>query len=369
MVYLTDLALNDYRNYSDQTVRFAPGVTILVGRNGQGKTNLIEAIAYLATFSSHRVSADAALVRAGAPGAVVRAKVVEKTRERVIELEIIAGKANRAKLNRTPVRTKDILGIVRTVVFAPEDLALVKGDPAVRRQFLDELGIMRMPRYADIKVRYEKVVRQRSALLKAGRRDELDVWDDQLASLGAEITAVRTQLVSELEPHIAHAYALLADGEAAGARLATSLEAAEERDGVEAQNDPIEVRLRSALQRARSRELDRGVCLVGPHRDELVLAIGDLPARGYASHGESWSLALAMRLASFRLLSDDDPPILVLDDVFAELDTRRRQSLVEVMSQAEQVLVTVAVEADVPEELAGRSMRIEGGKIVEVSDD
>lgn len=368
-MYVSDLALSDYRNYADQVVRFERGVTLLVGRNGQGKTNLVEAIAYLATFSSHRVSADAALVRSGAPGAVIRAKAVEAGRERVIELEIIAGRANRAKLNRSPVKTREILGIVRTVTFAPEDLALVKGDPAERRRFLDEIAIMRMPRYADLKSRYDKIVRQRAALLKSGRTSGLEVWDLQLASAGAEISQIRAQLVADLAPHVAEAYAALAEGAVAGVQLAPSLETTEERYGLETGAASLEQRMLTAVQKVRQRELDRGLCLVGPHRDELALSIGDLPARGYASHGESWSLALALRLASFTLLADDDPPILILDDVFAELDSRRRSRLAQMVGAAEQVFVTAAVEGDVPEELVGRTLRVDAGTVTEVSDE
>lgn len=368
-MYVSDLALSDFRNYHDQVVRFQPGVTVLLGRNGQGKTNLVEAIAYLATFSSHRVSADTALVRAGTPGAVVRAKAVEKGRERVVELEVIAGRANRAKLNRSPVRPRELLGIIRTVVFAPEDLALVKGDPSERRRFLDELSVMRMPRYADVKSRYDKVVRQRSALLKAGRRSELDVWDSQLAALGAEISRIRGDLVVELAPHVTAAYAEIADGASAQIELSSSLAAAEQKEGVDPGDQELEERLLNALERARPRELDRGLCLVGPHRDELSLIINDLPARGYASHGESWSLALGLRLGSFQLLADDDPPILILDDVFAELDSLRREKLASMVGEADQVVVTAAVDDDVPAALSGALLRVEAGAVTEVSDD
>lgn len=368
-MYISDLALSDYRNYHEQIVRFDPGVTLLLGRNGQGKTNLVESVAYLATLASHRVSADGALVRVGAPGAVVRAKVVEHGRERVVELEIIAGRANRAKLNRTPVRAREILGVVRTVVFAPEDLALVKGDPAERRRFLDEIAVMRMPRYADLKSRYEKVVRQRSALLKSQRRAELDVWDAQLAEAGARIMRFREDLVDDLAPHVSAAYEALSDGGTAHIRMASSLAGVEQKERLSEGELSVEERLLRALEHARPRELERGVCLVGPHRDELVLAIGELPARGYASHGESWSLALALRLASFSLMADDDPPILILDDVFAELDTARRAQLARIVGTAEQVIVTAAVDADVPQELAGRALRVHAGRVTEVSDE
>lgn len=375
-MFVSDLALSDYRNYREAVVRFDEGTVVILGANGQGKTNLVEAIAYLSTFSSHRVSADAALVRAGAPGAVVRAKVVRRDRPTVLELEIIAGRANRARVNRSPARTRDVLGILKTVVFAPEDLTLVKGDPAERRRYLDDLVVTRVPRLAGVRSEYERILRQRSALLKSaggGRRaptallSTLDVWDGHLAAAGAELLAARASLVAELAPRVAAAYRDVSDG-AGEVTLAirSSLERAE--DDVAPDGD-LEARLLAAMQRLRPQELDRGVCLVGPHRDDLVLTLGDLPARGYASHGESWSLALALRLGAFGLLRAEDPdgetPVLILDDVFAELDTHRRARLAALVREAQQVFVTAAVPADVPAELDGQCFHVRAGVIGE----
>lgn len=382
-MYLSHLALNDFRNYREAICEFSPGANVLVGANGQGKTNVVEAIAYLATFTSHRVAADAALVRAGTPGAVVRAKTQVGSRSLLLELEIIAGKANRARLNRAPVRPRELLGIVRVVMFAPEDLALVKGDPAERRRFLDELVVTRTPRLAGVKADYDKTLRQRSALLKqsGGSRhadpmvlSTLDVWDAQLAAAGAELMKARADVVRDIAPHVDRAYREVADGDGpATLELATSLAKEEERHELALPETGAEeiaglrTRLEAALRAVRTRELDRGVTLVGPHRDDLLLGIGELPAKGYASHGESWSLALALKLASFRLLIEDDPdsgsPILILDDVFAELDARRRARLAEVVAAADQSFITAAVAEDLPEGLSGRRFRVVAGEI------
>jgi len=393
-LYISDLALSDFRNYREAVARFTEGVITIVGANGQGKTNLVEAIAYLSTFSSHRVSADAALVRAGAAGAVVRAKVMSNGHPTVLELEIIAGRANRARINRAPARTRDLLGVIRTVVFAPEDLALVKGDPAERRRYLDDLVVARTPRLTVVRGEYEKILRQRSALLKStggGRRvpgalmSTLDVWDGHLAAAGAQMMAARSALVSELAPLVATAYRSVSDGaDEATIEIRSSLEKAEQRsaegDGEAGQPptpDPLDIdaltaRLVDAMHLLRPQELDRGVCLVGPHRDDLVLRIGDLPARGYASHGESWSLALALRIGAFELLREDGPagetPILILDDVFAELDMKRRARLASMVGEAQQVFITAAVPEDIPAELTGRRFRVTDG-VVELEEE
>lgn len=400
-MYVADLALTDFRSWADLVVAFPPGVSALVGANGQGKTNVVEAVAYLATFTSHRVAGDAALVRRGASRAVVRARAVRGERSAVLEVEIVAGRANRARLNRAPVqRPRDVLGIVRSVVFAPEDLSLVKGDPDGRRRFLDDLLVMLTPRMAGVRSDYERLLRQRSALLKSaspargGRGSDalrtLDVWDGHLAAAGAQIVAARTALVGSLQPHVALAYERVSAGHG-DARLAyrssldddaTSLgRYTGEAGGSQAAGGNsgrdvavLEARLLEAMARLRSREIERGVCLVGPHRDDLSLGIGDLPARGYASHGESWSLALALRLASYELLRADESgewsaggePVLILDDVFAELDTRRRDRLAAMVSSAEQVVVTAAAAADVPEVLEGARFDVGEGKVTRV---
>lgn len=369
-MFVSDLALSDFRNYAEALVAFTPGVMVLQGANGQGKTNLVEAIGYLASFTSHRVSADTALVRAGTPGAVVRAKAVTGGRATVLELEIIAGRANRARINRTAVKPRELLGYVHCVMFAPEDLALVKGDPGERRRLLDELAVQLNPRLADPRARYDHVLRQRAALLKSMRirryPDDvamLDVWDQQLADLAAQLHAARADVVENLSPHVRSAYAFLAPGGHADLELRTSLQ--REEESADVADTSLADRYLQALAAARPREIERGVCLVGPHRDELHLTINELPARGYASHGESWSLALALRLGSFELLRAqlEDSPILILDDVFAELDTARRIKLAELAKQAEQVFVTAAVAEDVPPQLTHVTYRVAHGTI------
>lgn len=389
-MYVSDLALTDFRSYHHVVVSLEPGVTALVGANGQGKTNLVEAIAYLATFSSHRVAGDQALVRHGAERAVVAAKVMRADRPRVLELEIVSGKANRARINRSPVtRARELLGHLRTVLFAPEDLALVKGDPDGRRRFLDDLLIQREAKLAAVRSDYDRIIRQRNALLKsagAARRGSgggdlrtLDVWDEKAAAAGAELIAARVRTVQDLRPHVRTAYDEIADGKdpALIGYRSSLLEHAGTADDDEAQaaltDVPlVQARLVEAMARLRGREIERGVSLVGPHRDDLVLALGELPARGYASHGESWSFALALRLASYELLRTEDTfeadgePVLILDDVFAELDSGRRARLAQMVSSAQQVLITAAVAGDVPEELQGARIDVADGTATRV---
>ncbi|EIV95068.1 DNA replication/repair protein RecF [Frankia sp. QA3] len=372
-MHLTHLSLVDFRSYSSLDLTLGPGAITLVGRNGQGKTNLIEAIGYVATLASHRVAADAPLVREGASHAVVRARIVRGDRAALVELEIVPGRANRARLNRAPVpRPRDVLGLLCTVLFAPEDLALVKGDPAGRRQFLDELLVARTPRMAAVLADYDRVLKQRSALLRtagaarrAGGKGDLrtlDVWDGYLATYGAELLAARLALVEALRPGVAGAYAAVAGAQASVGFEYRASVPLPQPDPALPDRQQLEETLRTELVAARPREIERGQTLVGPHRDDLLLALDGRPARGYASHGESWSLALALRLASFELLrADDREPVLLLDDVFAELDARRRSRLAELVAPAEQVLVTAAVEADVPAELtAARYVVAEG---------
>ncbi|WP_067486964.1 DNA replication/repair protein RecF [Actinomadura hibisca] len=372
-MHVAHLSLQDFRSYATAEVPLEPGVTAFVGPNGQGKTNLVEAVGYVATHGSHRAATDAPLVRQGAPRAIVRAGVVKDDRKALIELEINPGRANRARLNRSPVpRPREILGMVRTVLFAPEDLALVKGDPGERRRFMDELLTARAPRFAGVRADYERVLKQRNALLKsaaAHRRAPgaevlatLDVWDSHLARTGAELLAARLDLVAGLRPLVARAYEALApNGGAADLIYKSSLGAAE----LSTDRAQLAEQLLAGVGEARKQELERGVSLVGPHRDELVLRLGELPARGYASHGESWSFALGLRLAAFDLLrADGDDPVLILDDVFAELDAGRRRRLAGMVAPAEQVLITAAVPADVPGELTGASFTVSGGQVV-----
>lgn len=384
------LSVADFRSYVSADLPLEPGVTVLVGLNGQGKTNLVEAIGYVATLSSHRVATDQPLVRHGAEQAVIRAQVHRHDRDTLVELEITPGRANRAKINRAAVaRTRDVLGTLRTVLFAPEDLALVKGDPAERRKFLDELLVARQPRWAAVRSDYDRVVKQRNALLKQGapllraggrsRRprpgdpgpDEaresvlhtLHVWDSHVASVGAQLLYARLRLCRDLRADLATSYDAVSDTDArAQMRYKASVHQvlAERIAGGEVpQIADLEQGLLESLADVRDQEIDRGVSLVGPHRDDLVLTLGDLPAKGYASHGESWSMALGLKLAAYQLLRRDigDDPVLILDDVFAELDARRRERLAALVQDSEQVIITAAVPADIPASLTSVGAR------------
>ena len=400
-MYISDLALSDFRSYDELVLALEPGPTALIGPNGQGKTNLVEAVAYLSTLSSHRAGADTALVRRAPPGepqpggAVVRAKVVHGERPSVLEIEIIAGRANRARLNRAAVRPRDLLGILRTVVFAPEDLALVREEPGVRRRFLDDLAVTLRPSLAGVRAEHDKILSQRSSLLKSARAarrsggvpasmiSSLEVWDAQLAAAAARLMAARTDVVARLRPWVAASYERVSRGQSA-ARLAyrSSLllhegrpepgpggeAAASHAQDIETELADVAAtaaRLETAMSELRGREIDRGTNLVGAHRDDLVLHLGDLPAKGFASHGEQWSLALALRLASYEMLrrdvdayGGDGEPVLILDDVFASLDAGRRAALADVVAGAQQALLTAAVDDDVPAELAGTRLRV-----------
>jgi DNA replication and repair protein RecF len=381
-MHVVRLSLHDFRSYAAAEVALPPGVTAFVGRNGQGKTNLVEAVDYVARLSSHRVASDAPLVRFGAEQAVVRAAVVRDGREALLEVEINPGRSNRARVNRSPLpRARELLGLVRTVLFSPEDLALVKGDPSERRRFLDDLLVQRAPRYAGVRSDYDRVLRQRNALLKTagqrgGRRsgpDEhfestLEVWNQQLAAVGAELLAARLALVGDLEPLVGRAYEAVARGAGQADATLTYRPSFDlgplGAPGVVPERTSLRDALLAELDRRRAEELQRGISLVGPHRDELLLGLGDLPVKGYASHGESWSFALALRLASYDLLrAGGDDPILILDDVFAELDAERRDRLAELVAGAEQVLVTAAVAADVPALLRGHRIDVVDGKV------
>lgn len=413
---ISHVALDDFRSYRHQVCELPAGVSVFVGHNGQGKTNLVEAIAYLSTFSSHRVAADTALVRvptgeeAPPGGAMIRVKLVtgEHTtslsgdnsdnasdtsqagesserrdqagrRDQVVELEVVRGKANRARLNRTTLAAKKILGMVRTVVFAPEDLSIVRDAPQVRRRFIDECAIQLHPTFSAVRADFDRVARQRAAVLKAAsarvRRGQvpdlstLEIWDDQFVELSAQVTLERHRVVMLLSTPASDAYSSVADSPR---EFSVGLEASVSAFSDIDVTDPtahIEA-LRQALQHVRDDEVRRGVNLVGAHRDDLELTLGHLPVKGYASHGESWSAALALRLASFEVLSDEgERPILILDDVFAELDAKRRQALVEVIRQADQVLITAAVESDVPDQLDAHIFRVhwdpEDGSVIE----
>jgi DNA replication and repair protein RecF len=374
-MHVSALSLTDFRSWSQLDLELTPGPTALIGSNGQGKTNVVEALLYVATLGSHRVSSDAPLVRQGAERAIVRAQLQRDDRELLVELELNPGKANRARVNRAPVpRAREVLGLLRAVLFAPEDLELVKGDPSDRRRFLDDLLVLRTPRLAGVRADYERVLQQRTALLKtaflakrSGGADmrTLDVWDSHLAQTGAELLSARLLLVEELLPYAQVAYREVSKGQGElGMAYKSSLGDAMPDT---ADREVLSAVLLSELARSRPQEVDRGVSLVGPHRDELVLSLGTLPVKGYASHGESWSVALALRLASYELLrSDGGEPVLVLDDVFAELDTGRRERLASLVEGAGQVLVTAAVPGDVPEQLVGGRYDVHDGAVTRV---
>jgi DNA replication and repair protein RecF len=387
-VFVDHLQLTDFRSYEWVDLQLEAGVTTLVGANGQGKTNLVEAIEYLSTMNSHRVASEVPLVRSGAVRAIVRAGVqaaLDDPRRLTLELEINPGKANRARLNRSPLRqAREIIGVLRTVVFSPGDIAIVKGDPSERRRFLDDLTVARWPRLAGVRADYERVLRQRNTLLKSlsgrlraqqPRRDgqpsadaeaTLEVWDTHLARAGGELLEARLTTLADLAPHVSKAYADIAptnNDAAAEYRASVDLSALRQAQAGLDRALLCDLLMKAMAER-RNEEIQRGVSLVGPHRDDIALSLSMLPAKGYASHGESWSFALALRLGSFHLLrADGVEPVLVLDDVFAELDWVRRERLASGVRVAEQVLVTAAVGADVPEVLAGRRFRVAGGEV------
>jgi len=376
-VHLTRLALTDFRSYESVDVKLGPGVTTFTGSNGQGKTNLVEAACYVATFASHRVATDAPLVRQGADRAILRAAIRSAGRDSLVEIEINAGRANRVRLNRSPVsRPREVLGVLRCVLFAPEDLTVVKGDPDQRRRYLDDLLVASRPRYAGVRADYERVLRQRTALLRSAKAQggvppsAMEVWDDHLVAMGAELTAARLRLIAGIQPLVARSYSAVS-GTERDTTMRYRMSALRQADAgletdLELDADPAKIAglLREALAARRRAELERAVCLVGPHRDELELQVGGLPSRGYASHGESWSLALALRLAAYQLLrAGGEDPVLILDDVFAELDSDRRDRLADLVGDAEQVLVTAAVPADVPAGLSGTRYTVAKGVI------
>jgi DNA replication and repair protein RecF len=391
-VHVARLSLTDYRNYERAELELGPGATVLVGRNGQGKTNLVEAIGYLSTLGSHRVSGDQALIRAGADAAIVRALLAHGDRQLLVELQLNRQGANRAQLNRSPVKTRELPRYAHSVLFAPEDLAIVRGEPSVRRRMLDELLVQRTPRLAGVMADYERVLKQRNSLLKSARArglavdklTTLDIWDERLVALGAELIDQRVALIGELGAPLAAAYHSIVDADhSPELRPSLSIDGADDDDGAAGFERPAATtaeadvaasttsRFTEALRMLRPKELERGITLVGPHRDDVVLLLNGLPAKGYASHGESWSFALALRLASAELLRRDSStgdPVLMLDDVFAELDRLRRERLASAIGGFEQVLVTAAVLEDVPSPLTARIVHIEAGRIVDDED-
>lgn len=393
-MFIEQLALADFRSYERVDVSLRPGITILVGPNGMGKTNIVEAIGYLGSLSSHRVSGDGPLIRFGAERAVVSARIIRAGQAATVEVEINSGRPNRARINRaSPVAARDILGLCRIVFFSPEDLALVKGEPAVRRRFLDDLLVSLVPHHAATRSDYERVLKQRNALLKSARaggrsgtayESTLDVWDQHMAAAGARLVKARLETLQRLKPHFDSAYLHISDGpRQTTAQYSSGLidgfddeirgaggYAAEAGELYGLSVEELTERYLAAFAKHRRRELERGISLVGPHRDDVDLLLGSAPAKGYASHGETWSVALALRLGTYHLLCEDDQspgatPILILDDVFAELDEGRRERLAATVAGAEQVLVTAAVASDIPASLAGIKIRVFPGAVEE----
>jgi len=391
-LHVKRLTLTDFRNYRAAEVELEPGVTVFVGPNGQGKTNLVESLGYLATVGSHRTSVDQAMIRAGQDAAIVRALLRHADRELLVEVQLNRGAANRAQVNRSAVRTRELPRYFSSVLFAPEDLALVRGEPSARRRFIDELLVQRAPRLAGTQADYARVVTQRNSLLKSARAQRLqsaqlstlEIWDERLIELGSELIDRREQLVTELSEPVHAAYQAVAgvDQHPAISQRLSVLGAGGDDDDAEVgasapggdgpaggrASQPTRELFRAALAGVRRKELERGLTLVGPHRDDLLFELNGLPAKGYASHGESWSFALALKLASAELLRADSTtgdPVLVLDDVFAELDANRRRALAGAIAGFEQVLITAAVLDDIPSELGARLVRIAAGEVVE----
>lgn len=371
-MYVSALTLVDFRSHHHVEIELTPGSTVFVGANGQGKTNLVEAIDYLSRMDSHRVSSDVPLVRMGSDQAIIRSRVCRNDREISVEMEINTNRANRVRVNGNVLtRNRDAIGAVRTVMFSPDDLSLVKGDPGDRRRFLDQLVVMANPRHSQTRSDVDRILKQRNTLLKSARGRKniddstIDIWDEHLARAGSELILARMSVLDNLADHLSRAHTKVTTDAAAhrqqvSARYRSSVEdIAETRDLVE-----IHDLLLTALGDNRQAERERGVTLVGPHRDDVLLTIGDMPAKGYASHGEIWSLALALRLASHELLrADGDDPILILDDVFAELDTKRREHLALLVQDTEQVLITAAVPHDVPDALSGVRFSVHDGVV------
>lgn len=381
-MYVRALHLEDFRSWKSLDLELSPGVTVFSGPNGHGKTNIVEALGYLAHLGSHRVNSDSALVRENATASMISATAVNGRRELTARMTLRGHGANKAHINRTTLATtRELLGIVRTTLFSPEDLALVRGEPEQRRQFLDTIMIARYPRLGAVKADYDKALKQRNALLRShamrsalgGTRSEeeeaalttLDVWDVQLAALGGQIMSARIQIVHDLAPHLAQTYQRLAPGSRpAHVSYTSTIDGPLAEVGVHlGQSVPgeptalltpevAEATLLHGFADKRSQEIDRGTTLLGPHRDDVILMLGTQPAKGFASHGESWSVALSLRLGAFFMQrGDGTEPVVILDDVFAELDSSRRQALVSLISDAEQVLITAAVEHDIPEAL------------------
>ncbi|MEI7419775.1 MAG: DNA replication/repair protein RecF [Actinomycetes bacterium] len=384
-MHVKHLTLSNFRNYTTAELPLNLGINLFVGKNGQGKTNLAEAIFYCATLTSHRVSGYQPLIKQSETQAIIRLLAGFEDRENLLELELNTDGANRARVNKSDInRIRDVLGYVNAVIFSPEDLDIVKRDPGNRRAFIDELLIQLTPRLAGVYSDYERVLKQRNTLLRTSKNlpanspglSTLDSWDESLVKIGSEIIASRHEIIQRMIPHLKDAYAAIADEKndpnisIRSSLLAKSIVEPElEVDGVYLETNnraEIEELFRVKLLEVRPKELERGVTLVGPHRDDLVLFLGTLPAKGYISHGESWSYALALKLASAALLRKDSragDPVLILDDVFAELDLIRRSRLANLIADNEQVIITAAVAEDVPSELRASRFVVLAGTV------
>ncbi len=359
-MHLSHLSLKNFRSYSELDLPLSKGITVFLGRNGEGKTNIVEAVMYMAFLSSHRTAGDQPLVKLGESSAYTRAKVQHPDREILVELEINADKANRARINQNPVRSqKELFGLVQCIYFSPEDLDLVRGDPSERRRFIDQIVTLRSPRLAGVITDYERAVRQRNALLKTrSNNSSLESWDQQVAKFGAEIIAARITLLEEFTPLFTKIYANISPEKPASIKYKSSIE---NPSTVLQENYDSIIQKMSEL---RGQELERGLTLVGPHRDDLLLHLGNHLVKGYASHGESWSIALSLKLAAYELLiNEGSKPILILDDVFSVLDEERREKLVSLAKSAEQTIITVAVESDLPKDLQGSTYIVKNGSV------
>lgn len=363
-MFISHLSLATFRSYKSLELPLEPGISIFIGRNGEGKTNIIESVLYLSFLNSHRVSSDGPLVQLGSNSAYVRAKTQLPDREVLVELEINAEKANRARINQNPVRSqKELFGIVQAIYFSPEDLDLVRGDPSERRKFIDQLLILRSPRMAGVISDYERAVRQRNSLLKSrASTDSLAAWDEQVSNFGGEIIAARLLALSNFEPIFQEIYSDISSEKLAQIKYKSSID----DPSIDPQSNTEKILER--MKATRAAEIERGLTLTGPHRDDLLLHLGDHLVKGYASHGESWSIALSLKLATYKLLENDGlKPILILDDVFSELDEERRIHLIELAKSAEQTFITVAVENDLPKELKGNRYQVKSGSVTKVA--
>ena len=377
--------LTNFRNYESADIEFTSGVNLIYGPNGQGKTNLVEALNFFAGLDSHRVAGHTPLIKQGESTAIISLDLSHENRDLLLEYEINTDSSNRARLNKSEVaKPKDILGYLNSVIFAPEDLDIVKRDPSNRRAFLDQLIVQFNPRMHGVYADYDRVLKQRNTLLKSARAtgtkgdslSTLDAWDQALVKNGTEIIAARVSITKKLSPSLVTNYQNIAitNNQPTMFIRSSVVESSkldqddlETQDALEKTNkEEISELFQQKLSLVRPKEIERGITLVGPHRDDLQLNLGSLPAKGYASHGESWSYALSLKLASLEILKSESKlgdPILILDDVFAELDKDRRQKLSDLVQQNEQVLITAAVIEDVPGNLLANKFQVESGRV------